>query len=372
MKRPILFTVVAAVLLLALISVLAEYRPSRPAAANSQLVIYSTTDTDIFEPIIEDFTVLHPEISIVYELMDAQPLYDRVTERENADSPGGDLILSSAMDLQVMLVNDGYALPHTSVSSKTLPDWAKWRDEAYGITFEPAVMVFNKHLMGDRPLPQSRQELLTALRTDLEFWKGRIGTYDISTSSVGYLLASQDDRRSGDFDLLFTALGNADVVLSENTSTLLAAIGTGELVAGYNLLGSYARAEADKNPNLVIVYPQDYTLAVSRTAIILKSSANKEAAHTFMEYLLSLRGQKVLSEQTALSAVRPEIGGRYARLGLSESLVGPMKPIALGPGLLVYLDHMKRQHLLSKWNDAIQAEPEPTEALSVSTNDDAE
>lgn len=355
MKKPLYLGVLVIVFLLAIIIGSVVMRPSVTEKVESQLVIYSTTDTDIFEPIIHDFKTLHPNISIVYELMDAQPLYDRVIEEEKSGKFHVDLILSSAMDLQVMLVNNGYALSHTSASSDALPHWAKWRDEAYGITFEPAVMVFNRHLMGDRPLPQSRQDLLTALRTDQEFWNGRIGTYDITASSVGYLLASQDDRRSGDFDLLFTALGNADVVLGENTSTLLAAIGSGELVAGYNLLGSYARAEADRNPNLVIVYPQDYTLAVSRTALILKSSVNREAAHVFLEYLLSLRGQKVLSEQTALSAVRPEIGSRYVRLGLSESQIGPMKPIALGPGLLVYLDPMKRQHLLGKWNDAIQS-----------------
>lgn len=372
MMKPVSYISLAGLLLFALIAAYIAVRPSGSANVASELVIYSTTDTDIFEPIIDDFTALQPDIKVIYELMDAQPLYERVIQEEEAGSSGGDLILSSAMDLQVMLVNDGYALPHTSVSAKALPHWANWRDEAYGITFEPAVMVFNRHLMADRPLPQSRQDLLTALRTDQEFWKGRIGTYDISASSVGYLLASQDDRRSGDFDLLFTALGNADVVLSENTSTLLASIGTGELVAGYNLLGSYARAEADRNPNLMIVYPQDYTLAVSRTALILKSSANKEAAHIFMDYLLSLRGQRVLSEQTALSAVRPEIGSRYARLGLSESQIGPMKPIALGPGLLVYLDPMKRQHLLGKWNDAIQSGNAPLDKLSGPPYQDAE
>lgn len=362
MTRRHLLLPVSAVLAigLAILGFLAT-RPDPAAPLPRDLVIYSTTDTNVFAPVIEDFKTLYPDTIVHYELLDAMPLYTRVLRESGTSSPGADLILSSAMDLQVKLVNEGYAAPHNSQSAAALPSWARWRNEAFGVTFEPAVLVYNNQLMEGRPLPQTRQELLRALRLEPEFWRGRVGTYDIEKSSVGYLLASQDDRRSNDFGMLLDTFGESQVVTSENTSSLLDQIELGDLAVGYNLLGSYARARQESGSGISIVYPQDYTLAVSRTAIILKSSRNPEAAHIFLEYLLSIRGQRVLSERSYLSAIRPEIDGPYDRLGISESQVGLLRPIALGPGLLVYLDHMKQENLLESWNNALtlpESEPD--------------
>jgi iron(III) transport system substrate-binding protein len=230
-----------------------------------------------------------------------------------------------------------------------LPRWARWRDEAFGITFEPAVMVFNRRLMQGRKIPRSRPQLLEALRSDPSFWARRVGTYDIGASSVGYLLASQDTRQSSEFGALAEALGDLDLQTHDKTSILLDRLERGELVMGYNLLGSYARARVERGAPLTIVYPEDYTLAVARTALLPKDAPHPRAAHAFLEYLLSLRGQRTLSTRSRLSAARPEIEGPYSRLGISEATVGPLRPIALGPGLLVYLDAQKRRRILENW-----------------------
>jgi iron(III) transport system substrate-binding protein len=341
-----------------------EKRLSKPTPDGVLLTIYSTTDTDVFYPVIQDFRTRHPTITIRYELLDALPLYDRVIAESSSGETGADLILSSAMDLQVKLANNGYAAPHISSSGDSMPGWARWRNEAFGVTFEPAVMVFSNRLMAGRPLPQTRSELLKALRTERDFWRGRVGTYDITKSSVGYLLASQDVRRSSEFGMLLDAFGEAEVQVSENTSSLLDHIENGNIAVGYNLLGSYARARLENGADISIIYPQDYTLAVSRTAIILRSSHNPATAHLFLEYLLSARGQKLLSEHSYLSAVRPAPAGPDNRLGFSESQVGLLRPISLGPGLLVYLDPMKRESLLQTWNEAMKLPPQqptPTE-----------
>jgi iron(III) transport system substrate-binding protein len=260
-----------------------------------------------------------------------------------------DLLLSSAMDLQVRLVNDGLAAPHSSDNAALLPKWARWRDEALGFTFEPVVMVYNREALAGRPVPQSRPQLLEALRSDPAFWRGRIGTYDVRASSVGYLVASQDARQSSDFGALAEAFRDAQIVTEESTSAILDQLERGDLALGYNVLGSYARARAEKSPKLRIVYPADYTLAVARTAVIAKSAQHPRTAHVFLEYLLSVRGQRVLTTKSRLSAVRPEIESPYSRLGIAETSVGPLRPIPLGPGLLVYLDQQKRERLLALW-----------------------
>ncbi|RHW18219.1 ABC transporter substrate-binding protein [Sphingomonas gilva] len=319
------------------------------------LTIYSTTDTGVFRPVIADFRRLHPTIAVRYEELDAAPLYRRYLDEAKRGQPRADLLLSSAMDLQAKLVNDGYAARHSSANVRALPSWARWRDEAFGFTFEPAVMVFNRDVMAGRELPLSRAELLETLRRDKTFWRNRVGTYDIERSSVGYLLASQDARQSSDYGVLVEAMADTGVQLEDNTATLLDQLEARELAMAYNLLGSYAQARADANNKLVIIYPRDYTLAVSRTAVLPKDGPNPAAAHLFLEYLLSIRGQRLLANESRLSAVREEVPGRLHQAGMAESQIGPLRPIPLGPGLLVYLDDQKRRRLLASWHGMIHS-----------------
>lgn len=308
--------------------------------ASGPLVIYGTTDTAAFRPVIDEFRKRHPNIQITYDEQEAWPLFDRFLAEEQSHQPHADLLLSSAMDLQVKLVNDGYAAEHHSEQASALPDWARWRDEAFGFTFEPVVMVYNRQRMAGRVIPQTRSALLADLRLDQPFWQGHIGTYDVVESSVGYFIASQDARYSSDFGALIEAFRDAGAEQRSTTAALLDDIASGKLTLGYNLLGSYAEARARKTPVLKVVYPTDYTLAVSRTAVLPKSAPHATAAHLFLEFLLSPRGQHVLANCSNLNAMRAHDG-----LTLS-SRIEPVRPIPLGPGLLVYLDRQKRARML--------------------------
>ncbi|MCC5870464.1 MAG: extracellular solute-binding protein [Gammaproteobacteria bacterium] len=318
------------------------------------LTIYSTTDSTAFAPVIADFGETHPEVEVVYIEIEGLPQYERFLAEVDAGQPGADLLLSSSMDLQAKLVNDGYAQGHASVHADALPAWARWRNEAFGFTFEPAVMVFDARMAAERPVPQSRAELLESLKDDRAFWRGRVGTYDIALSGVGYLLASQDDRQYSDFRLLMEAFGEVEVRLEENTSTLLSLIERGELLMGYNVLGSYARSRVDAGARLTIVHPSEYTLVVSRTAVIPDSAPNPRAAQAFLDYLLSPRGQATLAREGGLSAIREDMTGPHSRLGMAGAQVGLLRPIPLGPGLLAYRDQQKQQSLLAAWRNLIQ------------------
>jgi len=320
-----------------------------PIPAEGVLVLYSTLDTRVFEPLLVDFQRVHPGIAVRYENIDARPQYERFVREFDQGLARADVLISTSMDLQVKLVNDGYTAKHLSDSADALPSWARWRDEAFGFTFEPAVMVFNRAAMQGRHLPQTRAELINEIRRDPAFWQGRIGTYDISRSGLGYLLAAQDIRHSSEFGALVESLGDVGVQIEENTSTLLDKIASGELIAGYNLLGSYARSHPASSERFTLIYPHDHTLVISRTAVIAKNAPKPELAHRFLEYLLSLRGQRVMATQSGLPPIHLELDGVYERLGVNESQIGVLRPIALGPGLLVYLDQHKRRQMLETW-----------------------
>jgi ABC-type Fe3+ transport system substrate-binding protein len=343
--------VVAALALLAAAG--CHWRPGADETPRGAVTVYSTTDTAVFAPVIADFRRLNPAVELRYVELDAAPLFDRFLREEAAGRPQADLVLSSAMDLQVKLVNDGYAQPHRSAAADTLPPAARWRHEIFGLTFEPVVMVINPDLLTEKDTPRTRFDLVRSLRERPDFWRGRVGTYDIARSSVGYLLAAQDARQSSEFGALVESLGHVDARTYTNTSRLLGDIAAGRVALGYNVLGSYAQRSVEAGAHLRIVYPDDYTLAVVRAAFIPRGAPNAAGAHAFLEYLLSVRGQRILATRSDLAAASTAVAGPYGRLGAQGAAVGPLRPIPIGPGLLTYLDQQKRERFLTNWHTAL-------------------
>jgi len=318
--------------------------------ATAQLRIHGTTDIEVFALVIADYQRLHPGVEVIYEDIITQDLHARyLAGRNRPGSP--DLLISSGMDLQTQLVNDGHALPHTSPQTQALPAWARWRDEAFGISYEPAVIVYNTDRLPAARVPHTRRQLLELLQADDAPLAGRVGTYDVERSSVGYLLATQDAQRGSMAGALLGALGSNRVLREERTGVLLDKVSRGDLALVYNVLGSYAQARIDQGAPLAIVEPQDYTLVILRTAVIPRTSPHPQQARRFLDYLLSARGQQVLSREARLMPIissqpRPDAGPGRSR-----------RPIQLGPGLLVYLDALKRRQFLQAWKSSVSPGP---------------
>src|SRR4051812_4484262 len=95
-----------------------------------------------------------------------------------------DVIISSSVDQLVKLVNDGCATPHRSRETAAVPDWAKWRDEVFGFTFEPALIVYNRDLVPSHQVPRTRVQLVELLRSRPELYAGKVVTYDVTQSGI--------------------------------------------------------------------------------------------------------------------------------------------------------------------------------------------
>lgn len=309
----------------------------------TRLVVHGSTDLDVIAAVITDFQRLHPDVEVVYEDITSQDLYARYIAAPRR--PGGpDLMISSGMDLQTRLANDGHLLPHVSPRTTALPAWAHWRHEVIGISYEPVVIAYNRKVLPQARVPRTRRQLIDLLRSGRPDLQGRVGTYDVTRSSVGYLIATQDAEAGSIAGPVVDALGDNGVVRDTLVATLLDRLERGEIALAYNVLGSYVQARIDAGAPLGIVMPEDYTLVLLRTAVIPRTAAHPEQARRFLDYLLSPRGQHLLSQEARLLPTVP--GGIAADLGGRPEA---FRPIRLGPGLLVYLDAMKRRQFLDAW-----------------------
>ena len=320
-----------------------------PEPGDRQVVVYSSLDIHLARPLVEAFQRQHPDVSVRYEDL----LTGEIAERVIAESETGqtaDLVFSSAMDLTVKLANDGYAHEVALPSAARWPDWANWRDMAFAVTFEPAVIVYHKPAFPHGP-PTTRAALMDWLANAP---KGRIGTYDIARSAVGYLFLSRDMEHFADLWPMVQAMGRAGVRTFPTSKDVIDRVNSGELLLGYNILGSYAADQAAQMPDLGLALPLDYVVVASRVALVPSAAASPEEGEAFLDFLLSREGQTVLAERLRLPAVSLEVAGKDSAAAMQEALGARLKPVPVSPGLLAYLDPANRARVLARWNAALE------------------
>lgn len=318
------------------------------------LVVYSSLDEDASKPLIAAFQEQNPSVAILYEDLQSLDIYERVIRETDNGEKTADLVLSSAMDLQVKLVNDGYAQTSFNANTDNWPSWAKWRNSAFGLTYEPSVLVYHKPSFKKISPPKNRSDLVALLKNNDDEFYGKIATYDIERSGFGFLILARDQEHNRNIWDLVSAMGSTGVKLYSNSSSILERVSDGRFVLGYNIVGSYAENWVRQNPDLGIIMLEDYTIVMSRIALIPQAAANAELGKTLLSFLMSKDGQAVMASDVKLPALHPDVFGSNTASTLRDRMGSQLRPISIGPGLIAYLDQVKRSRFISQWNTALR------------------
>lgn len=308
-----------------------------PEDAGTQLKIISTTDVALFQPVLERFLSQNQDMRIEYVVTSTTQLMQAIAEEQRSF----DIAISSAMDLQTKLANDGFTLPYVSATTSALPEWARWRDDVFAFTQEPAAIVLSRPAFQGLKIPQTREELIAILRSNPETFRGKIGTYDLRSSGLGYLFATQDSRMSEVYWRLTEVMGALDANLYSGSGSMIDDVASGELAVAYNVLGSYALSRGDQE-KFEVLLPSDFTTVMLRTALIPSTANNRANAEAFIDFLVTQAWQ-VPNDQSAISSLNPNL----------DADENALRRIRLGPGLLIFLDTFKRRRFLSAWESSI-------------------
>jgi len=303
------------------------------ASAEMTIRVISSTDTSFFTPILESFVAENPDTAVEYLVTGTAALDDLF----RLEPDQYDLVISSAMDLQLKLANDGYALRIDGISH---PNWAEWRQSLFAFTTEPAAIVVNRSAFVGQEVPKSRQELIQALRANPETFRGKLGTYDVRQSGLGYLFATQDARASETYWRLMEVMGGLETQLYCCSGEMIDDLAEGRIFVAYNVLGSYAAARQDTHNKLDIILPSEFPTTMMRTALVSKMAPHPNSAVDFLRHLIRLQSR---SDGQALPL--PSLDVRLDSAGRST--------IALEPALMTYLDDLKRKRFLKEWESAI-------------------
>ncbi|MXQ09228.1 extracellular solute-binding protein [Alphaproteobacteria bacterium GH1-50] len=306
------------------------------------LTILSTADREAFEPILLAFQADNPGVTIRYTIASTAEAMKAVAD----EGARFDLVISSAMDLQTKLANDGFAATYRSAATDALPDWARWRNQLFAFTQEPVVLIVSDDAFPDGEVPATRNALIEVLRDQPERFRGKIGTYDVRESGFGYLLATQDARASENSWRLLEIMGRLDTRLYCCSGDMLRDIRSGDLLLAYNVLGSYAAAQQAEAGGFRIVEMEDFSNIMLRTVMILNGAENREESAAMVDFLARLGGRPDLVRASGLPAIDDA--------ALRDNVA--LRPIRLGPGLLVFLDRLKRRTFLRNWEASITQE----------------
>ncbi len=303
------------------------------AATGPFLRIISSTDTALFAPLITSFVDENPNTRVAYFVTSTADV-----DRRLRDTPDAfDIVVSSAMDLQLKLVNDGFARQLPGIEH---PDWATWRQSLFAFTAEPAAIVINRAAFAGAPIPATRQELIEALRDRPTAFRDKVGTYDVRQSGLGYLFATQDSRASDTYWRLMEVMGRLGVRLYCCSGDMIDDLTTGKIAVAYNVLGSYAAARPEVNDSLAVILPSDFPITMMRTAFVTAATAEASAAESFIAHLLATQafGQ---GENLLLPPLT------------SEDAAEDRATIPLEPALMTFLDALKRRRFLAAWEDTM-------------------
>lgn len=319
------------------------------ASREGSLTIWSVTDSRQVTALLAGFRHLYPRIAVHYVELPAKELYSNFLAEEQAGRGTSDFLWSSAMDLQIKLVNDGYSQPYVSPERASLPPWAVWKNEAWGITAEPIVFVYNRRLLRAYPnIPDTHPDLVRFLSRNAAALHGKVATYDPAISAVGYLYLAQDRQANLNTWELVSAFGRAGVKLFPTTEDILTRLADRRLAFAYDMIGSYALEAQAHNPDIGVIVPRDYALVMSRIAMIPKAARHPNAARLFLDYLLSRSGQSHLADQY-MTPVRTNFP---IPSGL-RLIQGSKRAIRVGPALLVHQDQLTRRKFLRDWTRAL-------------------
>ncbi|MDK1378574.1 MULTISPECIES: ABC transporter substrate-binding protein [unclassified Sinorhizobium] len=330
----------------------ADYASLIEAAKKEGTVsVYTSTDAAQSQKLQDAFTKKYG-IKIAYNDLGTNGAYNQVISEAAAGQTTADVVWSSAMDLQMTLVQDGYASEYASPEAANLPSWANYKNTLFGSTVEPVGVIYNTKALSEDRLPKTYADMITFLKDNKTELQGKVATFDPEKSGSGFLHHSNDARNRSDFWDLAKAMGDDGAKIYSSSGGMKETVVSGENVIAINIIGSYALDWVKESPNLGVHFATDYTPAFSRVILMTKDAPHPNAAKLFIDFMLSQEGQSALAEG-GLPSVREDVTAGLNVKTLNERVGGGLKPIAVDEGVLEYMDQMKRVQFLNDWKAAL-------------------
>lgn len=332
---------------LLLLLALPLWTPAEPVAGSAEVVVYSARKEELLKPVIDGFQKA-TGITVTLLSGKAGELARRIeTERAN---PRSDVFVGTTAGMSELLREKGLLEPLNGRSVDVIPAEFRAPDNTWiGVTARARVLVYNTTLVPAAEAPRSVFDLVDAK------WRGKVVVASLAERTTVGHLATIWKLRGEPFtrDFVTRLKANSLTVLANNTE-VRKAVTAGEYAVGITNSYYYALQKHESTASPIgIVYPDqrpgEMGAAVQTiTASITRGGPHTEAAHRFVEYLISPQGNRLLVVEsfelpipTGLTPAGQEWGikglGQFKRAAVTPLEVAELEPLvekAFGPLLI--------------------------------------
>ena len=338
-KTSKIFIYIGITMLMNTIPAMANFDKLNSSQNNNIITIHSTTDTWVFQPIIEKFKSTYPYITVNYvEYSNTIDLYNTVHRHLSRDTNKADIIINSGTHLQFDLVQNYGAIPFTIDGSRHTATNSLiqiWDNRLLAFSYEKGVIVYNKNYINNIPNTHYDFQRFIVNNDSKINLKNRIIRYDINRSAVGFLLEIQNYVSYKNTPKLWRLLACTSDKLAASTLSMLKKVNTGDVYIAYNVLSSYASKFIKDKPHLALAQLNDYPVGILRTAFIPQTAPNPESAKKFMQFIATEENTKFIHNALQIMPIDRKIPNI----------------LTLSPGMLLFNDTYYKNNILTQWRN---------------------
>lgn len=226
--------------------------------------------------------------------------------------PQADVVVLADWSAALQLSRDGLLLPYLSPAAATIPPAYVDPGRAFAAQgLSGLAIVYNTDRVATPPTDWD--DLLTPAYRD------RVTMPDPSASGSAYDFLATFLQRRGEAAGwgYFAALKANGLIVPGTNAQALAPVISGSRHALVAAVDHTAFDALSRGEKLGIVYPRSGTAIAPRAMVILRTSANPNAAKAFVDFTLSTEGQALVAESW-IAPARRDVPARSPRTNLSE------------------------------------------------------
>ena len=262
----------------------------RQAKTESGLVFYGNPPSANFTKLVQKFNEVYPWIKVTAYDLEDNTIFSKYASEAGQGVRTADVLIASAPALWIYAKHQKYAMDYTPPDvAKFYPPYAKQFPGIYIMSPDPAIIVYNKKLLGDK-VPTT----LADIASDAGSYS-RVTGYTVDNTFGNTALWGYVQKKGwGSLEKIGSRLQPTTGVASQ-----LQLVAQGGAVAAV-LTSPTAKLRIASDPALKELlgwsYMKDLTPLVPRGIAITRKASSPASAKLFMYFLFSKRGQQAMCE----------------------------------------------------------------------------
>lgn len=265
-----------------------------PEPVTGQLIVYSGRSEALIQPVIDAFKAQYPGVEVLLKSGSNSQMANALLEEKA--NPQADVFITTELFTIQSLTAQGIFASYLPAGAENIPAEFIGPDNQWiGLTRRARVIIYNTNLVKPEEAPTSLNDL-----TDPR-WKGKIAAAGSTNGSMQAQIAAMRQLLGDEAtEAWLKGLLDNNVTFFGGHTDVRKAVGAGEFAIGLVNHYYYHLQKAEGSP-VAVVYPdqgegQMGLITNATSAAIVKGGPNPTAARAFLDFLVSVEGQKLFAE----------------------------------------------------------------------------